>query len=329
MTSTNTKINDSISVVIATYNGSDFIKYQIESILNGTIIPFEIIIVDDNSKDNTLEIIKGFSCSNIKIFRNSENIGPHETFKRAIKLATGKYIAPCDQDDIWESNHLELLYDIIKDDKYDLVFGQDRIMYEDGEIKNQTLRFNGIEKIIFGNNIPGHLQMFSQKCKEVYEIAPSVTFDWGTVLYAAANKGINSIDAIICTWRRHKNVVTTAYTKKYNKYGILSKGKYYKTFYTMFQLLKGIKSKEIERTMHNNFLILDKYTVGNKMLNDYAKVCKYLSTQNILFFVYAAIIYTRNATVSNYKFRDRIASLIYAFCYPFVWWYDYHTHTSL
>ena len=137
--------NNEISIVIATYNGVLFIEEQIESIARGTLLPNEIIIVDDRSTDNTVLLLNNIKRNhpelNIKIIINDSNIGAHSTFKKAIKLAKGKYIAPCDQDDIWEKNHIEILYNEIKKNNCDLVFGQDRIMYEDGErINNQSVR---------------------------------------------------------------------------------------------------------------------------------------------------------------------------------------------
>jgi hypothetical protein len=201
-------------------------------------------------------------------------------------------------------------------------------MYEDGEIINQTLKFNGIEKIIFGNNIPGHLQLFHRRCVDVYNVAPKVTFDWGSVLYAVVNNGIASVNDQICTWRRHRNVVTSAYTKYYKQYRDINKNKYYKTIATLFKLIKGFKSTAIEQTMYNNFIILKNYSKTKKIKN-YAKVCKYISSQNALYFLYASILYSINTDVSNYTFRKKIGAILYSFCYPFVWWYDYHTHSSL
>ena len=323
-------INNEISVVIATYNGSDFIREQIDSILRGITLPFEIIIVDDNSTDNTINILEEIASniSIIKIYKNEVNLGAHETFKKAIRHTTGTYIVPCDQDDIWEDNHIDILYKTIKERNCDLVFGQDRIMYEDGEIVNQTLKFNGIEKIIFGNNIPGHLQMFHRRCIDVYTTAPNVTFDWGSVLYAVVNNGIVSVDDVICTWRRHKNVVTSAYTKNYKQYKNINKNKYYKTISTIFKLASGIKSNAIKQTMYNNFIILNKYSNTNTIKN-YAKVCKYISKQNVFLFIYASILYAINVDLSNYAFRKKIGAIVYSLCYPFVWWYDYHPHRSL
>ena len=106
-----------ISVALCTYNGERFVGQQIESILVQTIQDFEIIVSDDNSKDNTIEILKSYSVKDkrIKIITNEQNVGFKKNFERAISKCKGEYIALCDQDDIWLPNHLEVLLHIIGD----------------------------------------------------------------------------------------------------------------------------------------------------------------------------------------------------------------------
>ncbi len=104
-----------ISIVLATYNGKEFIIEQLKSIINQTYRQFEIIIVDDNSTDNTLEVINDFFYENkginVKTIKNSTNIGVNKSFEKAIINANGEYIAFCDQDDIWFAEKLHKLYE--------------------------------------------------------------------------------------------------------------------------------------------------------------------------------------------------------------------------
>ncbi len=102
-----------ISVCLTTYNGEKFIKDQLLSILGQTVLPSEIIICDDGSHDHTLSIIdniiEGYSGQvAFRIHRNSTPLGVIKNFEHAISLASGPYFALCDQDDIWESNKLEV-----------------------------------------------------------------------------------------------------------------------------------------------------------------------------------------------------------------------------
>ncbi|GKQ43158.1 alpha-L-Rha alpha-1,3-L-rhamnosyltransferase [Companilactobacillus sp. RD055328] len=98
-----------ISVCIATYNGSKTITRQLESILNQLDENDEVIIVDDKSIDETVEIlesIKNKSSISISVIVNETNIGPIKSFEKAIKKANGEYLFFSDQDDIWLENKI-------------------------------------------------------------------------------------------------------------------------------------------------------------------------------------------------------------------------------
>jgi glycosyltransferase involved in cell wall biosynthesis len=111
---------EGISVALATYNGEKFIGEQLESILNQSLLPREIVISDDASTDGTLAIIekmlgdfekKHGNMSNISvhIIAGKENIGVVQNFNRALAHSSMPLIALCDQDDIWLPNKLDVL----------------------------------------------------------------------------------------------------------------------------------------------------------------------------------------------------------------------------
>lgn len=87
---------------MATYNGEMYIREQLDSILNQTLLPDEIIIQDDGSTDNTVNIIKEYIAKNknIKFNINKKNLGYIENFYNLLKQASGDYIFLSDQDDI-------------------------------------------------------------------------------------------------------------------------------------------------------------------------------------------------------------------------------------
>lgn len=90
-----------ISVIFPNYNHSKYLSSRINSILNQSYKPFEIIIIDDNSSDNSLELLRKFEKKNlIKLLVNKKNIGPVASFNRGIKIASGEYFFPCSADDI-------------------------------------------------------------------------------------------------------------------------------------------------------------------------------------------------------------------------------------
>lgn len=108
------KIN--LSVVVATYNGEKYVKEQIESIISQTYKPAEIIIVDDNSTDNTVCIVESLlKASNINymIIVHSENQGIGCTFEDGIKNSNSPYIMLCDQDDVWGLDKIKISIETI------------------------------------------------------------------------------------------------------------------------------------------------------------------------------------------------------------------------
>ncbi len=110
-----------ISVVMATYNGEKFIKEQLDSICNQTMLPDEIVIQDDISKDGTLKIVREykekFNSIKWKIEKNLENVGYKVNFYNAICNSNGDFIFLCDQDDIWKKDKIEKMVKIMQDDE--------------------------------------------------------------------------------------------------------------------------------------------------------------------------------------------------------------------
>lgn len=95
-----------ISVVIPVYNGEKTIKDTIESVLAQTFQNFELIVINDGSKDSTLEIISGIQDPRIKVF-SYPNAGLSASRNRGIAQASGEYISFIDADDLWTPDKLE------------------------------------------------------------------------------------------------------------------------------------------------------------------------------------------------------------------------------
>lgn len=105
-----------VSVILTTFNGSKYINRQIDSILNQTVLPDEIIICDDNSIDETVFILNTYvNNSRIKLFVNEKRLGVVENFKKAAKLAQqGNWLIFADQDDIWMPQKINRLTEAMK-----------------------------------------------------------------------------------------------------------------------------------------------------------------------------------------------------------------------
>ena len=99
-----------ISVALCTYNGEQFLKEQLDSILKQTQKVDEIVICDDGSTDATINILENYSANYPNIFhiyRNKVNLRSVKNFEKAITLCTGDLIFLSDQDDIWVDNKVE------------------------------------------------------------------------------------------------------------------------------------------------------------------------------------------------------------------------------
>ena len=96
------------SVCIASYNGARYIKEQLESILPQLSEEDEIIVCDDHSTDNTVEVVRQMSYKQIRLVENKENRGYTGNFEHCLSLARGEYIFLCDQDDVWEPDKVSV-----------------------------------------------------------------------------------------------------------------------------------------------------------------------------------------------------------------------------
>lgn len=96
-----------VSVIIASYNYAQYIKESIESVLNQTYSDFELVIIDDCSTDNSVEIINQFKDNRIKFIQNDKNLGLKSTIQKALSHCTGEWIAFLESDDMWVSDTLE------------------------------------------------------------------------------------------------------------------------------------------------------------------------------------------------------------------------------
>ena len=101
-----------ISVAFIVYNGAQYLRTQLYSILAQTHKVDEIIICDDTSYDNTKEILEEYKKNNPNLFflhYNNQNIGPTKNIEKAIQACTGELILLADQDDYWEAHKVETI----------------------------------------------------------------------------------------------------------------------------------------------------------------------------------------------------------------------------
>lgn len=124
-----------ISVIMACYNGKEYLGKQLDSIRKQTRRADECILVDDCSVDGTdsaaEEYLEKYKCPGWRIIKNSRNLGYIKTFEKAMSLATGDIVFLSDQDDIWSRKKIERM---------------ERVMEKYPEILSLSTGFRGIDE---------------------------------------------------------------------------------------------------------------------------------------------------------------------------------------
>lgn len=129
-----------ISIVIPIYNAEDHLQRCVDSVLNQTEKNIEIILVDDGSKDNSIEICKNYLNQDKRVqLIHQENSGVSAARNRGIEQACGEYIGFIDSDDWIEPNMYECLLREANQASADIVMCDARIVYEDGKIQADTI----------------------------------------------------------------------------------------------------------------------------------------------------------------------------------------------
>ena len=96
---------------MATYNGGHYLKEQLDSIYNQTLVPDEVLVCDDCSNDNTAAILSEYAKEKgLRYEINSKSLGVNENFYKVLSLASCDYVAICDQDDVWLPEKVETTY---------------------------------------------------------------------------------------------------------------------------------------------------------------------------------------------------------------------------
>ena len=161
---------EKVSVAMATYNGEKYIKEQIETILQNLQENDELVISDDNSYDNTINIIKSFNDKRIKLIAGPQK-GLKQNFNNAIKNTTGDYIFLSDQDDIWMPNKVDKICEIFKKSNYILIQHDAIVVDENDNVIFDSFAEHrkvktGIIKNLIKNSYHGCCIAFRKELKE-------------------------------------------------------------------------------------------------------------------------------------------------------------------
>lgn len=159
-----------ISVVIPCYNSAAFVAATIESVLAQTLPPSEIILIDDGSTDNTVEVLAGYG-DRIRLMRR-DNGGPAAARNLGISVAGGDFIAFLDSDDLWEPHKLARQMEKFRAfPETALVFSEAMMFREEGGVKLPVSRIGytadpTFRQLLFGDFIPNSTVVVRRDCLE-------------------------------------------------------------------------------------------------------------------------------------------------------------------
>lgn len=146
-----------VSIIMPAFNAEKYIGESIQSVMNQTFSNWELIIADDKSTDNTIEKIKQFNDSRIRVIELSKNSGAAVARNKAIERAKGSYLAFLDSDDLWHPEKLEKQLAFMLENnilfsstKYANVNSKNQLL--DVTMNHSVLDYNGVLKYCPGNS---------------------------------------------------------------------------------------------------------------------------------------------------------------------------------
>lgn len=126
--------NTKVSIITPVYNAARFVSFTIQSVLEQTYSDWEMILVNDGSKDNSVEIIEKYVAQDKRIQLHSQvNAGSAAARNNGIRRSTGRFIALLDADDTWNPNFLEEQIKLLNETKGQLVYSSHTRINEQGE----------------------------------------------------------------------------------------------------------------------------------------------------------------------------------------------------
>lgn len=216
-------MQDKITILLATYNGENFLPEQLDSIINQTYLNWELWIRDDESTDSTVEIIKDYMQKDKRIklyYDNFQNLGVVRNFGTLLEnVEYQNYIMFSDQDDVWlpfkiEETLKKMKEEELKEDKPILVYSLFKTVNQDlSELnikQNKQPNSISINHIISNNFIHGCTMMLNRKLVElVNPISENAeNHDYWIALIAAYCGKISSVGKVTMLYRQHDYNVT-------------------------------------------------------------------------------------------------------------------------
>lgn len=236
-----------VSIVMCTYNGEQYLKAQLDSLLNQTYPLSEIIIQDDLSTDHTINIIQDYQKAyphTIRLFQNQIRLGYNRNFLSAFQRATGDYIASADQDDIWEANKIDVL--VKEMDNAMLIFHNSVLFNQSCPDMGLLHKKNWGEyphpmSVLINPKAYGHQLLFHRDMLPLIKQFENYNVSYDSLVYTLCSSvgNVKYLQQILVHWRRHETA-TTFTGKRVNKNRLYG-------YYTALKSLNDSSKRKITR----------------------------------------------------------------------------------
>ena len=228
-----------VSIIMAAYNAEKTISVAINSVLKQTYPNWELLVINDCSKDGTAEMVNAFSDPRIRLLKNENNFGVSISRKRGMEEANGEWIAVLDSDDAWAPDKLEKQIRLAEETGAELIFTGSAFMDEEGNPINwqlhvpATLSYRSLLKqnLVSNSSVLVKTDLYRKhyaigdEMHEDYAIWLGITREGKTaygideplLIYRVANtsKSSNKIKAAKMNWNTYRyvglNLVTACY----------------------------------------------------------------------------------------------------------------------
>ena len=229
------------SVVMIAYNAEKYINAAIDSVLAQTMEDFELIIVNDCSKDSTEKIIKSYTDPRIRYFKNKENLKISKTRNYGVSQAKADYVAFIDSDDVWLDTKLERQVSYMEETGAKICYSGYGFIADDGTLQNKVFdvpKQVDFKRLLKQNVITPSASVFSKDLLIKYPFyAEQVHEDFVAFLQMLKNEKIlaygindpliyyrltnnsksrNKIKAFIMTLKSYKEVGLNVFQRLYN-----------------------------------------------------------------------------------------------------------------
>lgn len=271
---------EKIDILLATYNGQQYLREQLDSILSQSYSNFRLLISDDLSVDSTREILAEYveKDKRIIVFNQEKNLGVVKNFEFLLKKVESKYYMFLDQDDIWKENKIEKSIQTLEETNSDLVYTDLEVVDENLNVTyesywklkgiyNKIKKYNNFESLYLNNFVTGCTIL--SKGELISEVLPLpntskfVLHDYWIPLILSQKYKITYIEEPLIKYRQHKN----------NKVGSKKKTDELKSFEEIRSLFISVKIEHFTVFIENEDKFIDeKIKKLNKEALEYYKM---------------------------------------------------------